>query len=151
MKIDMAEYEEFRKTLPEDIQNEVFKWIGSYYDVARALYLIKREKLEVNSIKVMDWAKAFGMAGPLQDESDKVMYINIMTGVKDSEAMKENIKPEGYPIIIVEHEFGKGKKKEMTNLVIDGNKRLRKAFLTNMEKIGAYYLPVKLAKLVKDC
>lgn len=39
--------------------------------------------------------------------------------------------------------------KENVNLIIDGNKRLRKAFLEGKKEIKAYYLEEKLAKKIR--
>lgn len=146
--IDQKEFEEFCLTLPEDIRNEYFQWLITAYSVPRALFLIKKHEIKVGSIDVVEWCKALGMAGERQKKDDNVLRINLLTGVKDDEAMQDNINPD-YPIIIVEHTFGKGKKKESSTLVIDGNKRLRKAYLNGLTKLKAYFLPEKLAKKIK--
>ncbi len=145
MKIEFgADYFEFRSTLPRGIQNEFFQFINHEYNISKALFLIKQTKIETGNINVADWAKAHCLDGEYNEN-----VIRIFNGVMDKEAMEEKINPD-YPIIIAEHEFGKGKKKEISTLIIDGNKRLRKAYLNKIENMKAYYLPVKLSKLVKE-
>lgn len=149
MKIDEKEFEEFKLSLPKDIQEECFQWLNSAYDVPKALFIIHKKSLPQEDIDVKTYAKAFGMAGTNQVGK---MSINILTGVQDVDALKENIKPMEYPIIFVKHEFGKGKNKDYSNIIIDGNKRLRKAFLEGIEKIKCYYISdPKLVKLIKMC
>lgn len=146
MKINKAELEAFRLTLPEGIQKEYFSWLITCYCVPTALFIINKMKLEPGNVNVKEWAKVLGMDGPLSEETDGSFRINILTGVQDKDAMRDMINPD-IPIIVVEHEFGRGKKKETSTLVIDGNKRLRKAFLTGREQIKGYFIPKKLAKL----
>lgn len=144
MKIDKGELEKFRLTLPEGIQREQFHWLITRYCVATALFIIKQAELTPNNIIVKDWATALGMAGPQQEEGS--FSFNLFTGVTDTEALRDMVNPD-IPLIIVEHTFKAKRKTEMSTLVIDGNKRLRKAFLQGRENVKAYYLPKHLAKL----
>ena len=145
MKVTKAELEAFKLTLPEGIRKEFFRWLVTDYCVPTALFLIKQKALELGNVDVALWSKSMGMAGP---QSTNPMSFHLLNGVNDVEAMKENINPD-IPIIIVEHPFKeKGKRvKSSCSLIIDGNKRLRKAFLQQREKVQAYYLPKELAKL----
>lgn len=144
MKINQAELDAFKLTLPESIREEYFKWLITCYDIAKALFIIQRESLPKGEINVKVWAEATGLAGePIDD--DKV--IRLFNGVEDRKAMLPHIDTT-IPIIIVEHVWGKGKKKETSTLIIDGNHRLRKAFLTKQETIGAYYIKKDLSKYV---
>lgn len=146
MKIDKAELEQFRQTLPEGIQNEYFNWIATRYSVATALFIIHKQQMTPGNINVATWAKALQLDGPKQEEDATSFTINLFNGVQDKDALRDMINPE-IPIIIAEHEFGRGKKKESVTIVIDGNKRLRKSFLQNRINLAAYYLPKNLAKL----
>lgn len=141
--INATELEAFKQTLPAEIRGEYFKWLITCYGVAEALFLITRKKIEPRDISVHEWCKALGMAGEL-NKSD--MCFNLLTGVNDNAALHPKINPD-IPIIVVEHTWGRGKKKESSTLVIDGNKRLRRAFLDGRNTIKAYYLPEPLAKL----
>jgi hypothetical protein len=143
-KIDPTELEAFRQTLPKDLQEECFCYFSTQYDVCKALFIITKKNLATGTINVKEWCQALGMAGERNDEA-----IHILNGVMDKEAMADQINPE-HPIIIAEHTYGKGKKMKRVPLVIDGNKRLRKAFLTNLETIKAYYLPMTLAHKVRQ-
>lgn len=144
MKINEQELDEFKKTLPEDIREERYRFFTNVYNVAKALFLIKKQNLKLGQIDVRKWCEVMGMAGERNDDE-----IHLLNGVNDADAMKDNINPS-VPVVICEHTFGRGKKKEFVTIIIDGNKRLRKAFLTGHEKIPAYYLPEKLAKLIKE-
>jgi hypothetical protein len=147
-KIDKQEYEAFLQTLPVDIRQECFTWLISRFDVPKALFLIHKHNLEVGEIGVEAWAKGLGMAGELELREGKTSWkINMLTGVTDDDAVKPHINPD-IPVVIVEHTWGRGKQKESGPLLIDGNHRLRKAFLEKREKIKAYYLPKELTKLV---
>lgn len=141
MKIDKDEFEAFRLTLPEDIRNECFSWLRTCYCVPTALFIAHKQELELGTLNVKTWCKALGMDGDRNDEA-----FNMLTGVADKDAMQPNINPE-IPVVIVEHTFRSGRKMESTTLVIDGNKRLRKAFLEGTEKVKGYFLPKKLSKL----
>lgn len=143
MKIDKTELENFKLTLPEGIREECFKWINTYYDVTTALYIIKKRSLSTGNIDVPKWCKALGMDGPKNLES---FSFSIMTGVTDSDALQDTVDIK-YPIVIVEHVWGRGKNKDMSTLIIDGNKRLRRAFLDEIPTIQGYYLTADLAKL----
>lgn len=148
--INLKEFMAFKATLPEDIREEWFRWLVTSYCIPRALYLIQREKLEPKEIEVAAWAKAMGLAGPRKDPNAETFTINILSGVDDDDAMTDNIKPTEFPLIIVEHTFKDGRKKASHTLIIDGNKRLRKAFLTGIQSVKAYYLPDNLAKLIRN-
>jgi len=141
--INATELEAFKQTLPPGIREEYFKWLITAYSVPRALFLVQREKIESRDLNVDEWCKALGMAGELNTSE---MCFNLLTGVNDNEAMKPNINPD-IPIVVVVHTWGRGKKKESSTLVIDGNKRLRRAFLAGRKTIKAYCLPEALAKL----
>jgi hypothetical protein len=68
--------------------------------------------------------------------------------VSDVDALKSNIDPT-IPLIIAEHRFKAKGKNETVTLLIDGNKRLRKAFLQKIETVTGYFLPFKLANICK--
>jgi hypothetical protein len=50
----------------------------------------------------------------------------------------------------VEHSWKEGRKTVTGGLVIDGNKRLRRAFLDGVKVIDGYVLPKKLALQAKE-
>lgn len=144
VKVDKQAFEAFRATLPDDIKNERFHWLITDYSVPMALFLIKTKALELGKVNVKKWCEAMGMAGERKTGN---LSFHMLNGVNDDEAMADNIKPSEFPLIVVEHTFkGKGRKLESCSLIIDGNKRLRKAFLTGLEEVTAYYLPKELAK-----
>jgi hypothetical protein len=142
--IDETELKAFRETLPHDIRYESFSILGVSYSVPTALYLIQKYNFEQETLDVKTWANVMGMAG---ERNDDPYAFNLINGVSDSDAMKDNINPE-IPVILVDHAFGRGKEKKTIRLLMDGNKRLRKAFLTGMEKIKAYHIPEKYVGLV---
>lgn len=144
MKIDQKALEEFRKTLPADIQHEVFNWLVTRYSIATALFLIKQEGIDLGNVDVKQWCEALGMSGPRKPDTE--LSFSLFNGVCDKDAMQPNINPD-IPLILAEHSYKNGRKMETTPLLIDGNKRLRKAFIEGREKLKAYYLPKKLAKL----
>ena len=88
------------------------------------------------------------MDGPEQQDS---MKINLLTGVDDVSAMLPSVNPD-IPVIIAEHTYReKGTNQQDTvPILIDGNKRLRKALLTGRDKLRAYYLEAPLAKLAQN-
>lgn len=145
MKINEQRFQEFKLTLPEEIRDEVFCWLHSYYSVSKALFIIKEQNLEAGNLNVADWCKSLGMDGQRNDNA-----IHLLNGVQDKDVIQEHIKPKEYPVIIVQHTWGRGKKKDSSTLVIDGNKRLRRAFLDGIETVKGYFLPEHLAKLVKE-
>lgn len=142
-RIDEREFEEFRQTLPVHLQHESFRWLISRYDIPKALYLIKTLSIQPTSIDVGKWSEALGMAGERNDEA-----IHVFNGVSDKDVFGHLI-DLAYPVIVVEHVWKNGRKKEKTLLLIDGNKRLRRAFLEGEEKLKAYFLPESLSKLIK--
>lgn len=144
-KIDAAELEVFRATLPETERHERFEWLTAIYDVVMARFLIQKEKLAAQKISVKSWAEAFGMGGP---ENQERLSFNLLTGVSDGKALAENIDPS-IPIILIEHTFKSKRKTESTTLILDGNHRVRKAFLKGQPEIEAFYLPKELSKLIK--
>jgi len=144
MKIDQKALEEFRKTLPIDIQDEVFSWLRTTYSVVAALFIIQKEGIDLSTINVELWCKALGMSGPRKPDTE--LAFSLFNGVCDKDAMQPKINPD-IPVILVEHSYKVGKKTETTPLIIDGNKRLRKACIEGRETLRAYYLPKNLAKL----
>lgn len=147
MKFDFTspEYNAFVATLPEDIRQEYFQHLGTTYCVPEALFIISKLNLETSDINVEEWAKGLGMAGK---RKSGIYAVNLLTGVADDDVFKDNINPS-VPLIIVEHSFKDGRKKVTTALLIDGNKRLRRAFLEGTKELKGYYLPERLAKLIK--
>ena len=97
------------------------------------------------SIDVQAWAKAIGMGGPRDVAGNN---FNIFNGVSDNDALQPHVNPD-FPLVVVEHTWKVGRKTEKSPLIIDGNKRLRRAFLEGREKMGAYFLPADLAKYIK--
>lgn len=141
MKIDQKALEEFRQTLPADIQYEVFNWLFARYSIATALFLIKQKRIALETVVVKEWCEALGLVGPYKPDNNSYCLFN---GVCDKEVMQPNINPD-IPLIMVEHSYKKGLKMETIPLLIDGNKRLRKAFIEGREKLNAFYLPKNLA------
>lgn len=146
MKIEPAELEAFKQTLPTDLQKEVFCWLTHEYDIVAARFLIHKLSLPKRSIDVTAWATALGMAGP--QNTDKLSF-NMITGVSDLDALKPEI-DYTHPLIIAEHTFKSGRKTEVTSLVIDGNHRLRKAFIEKVEKLEAYVIERKFINLIRQ-
>lgn len=148
-KIDQVELDAFKKTLPGDIDKEYFRWITVGFCIPSALFLIKKHNIEAQTLDVKTWCEAMGLSGPREYKDDGAFTIRILNGVVDDDAMEDKINPD-IPIIVAEHVWknNKTKKNEITTLVIDGNKRLRKAFLTGREKVPVYFIPKKLCKLI---
>ena len=144
-KIDPAELEAFRLTLPEGERHERFEWLTAVYDVVAARFVICKHNLTSRKINVKTWAEAFGMGGP--EHTDRLSF-NLLTGVSDHKALEERIDPS-IPIILIEHTFKAKRKTESTTLILDGNHRLRKALLKGQLEIEAFYLPKELSKLTK--
>ena len=145
--INSAKFAAFLETLPEHLQHECFEGCGDRYDIAKALFLVQQFKLKIKWLDVKKWCKALDMDGPEQQDS---MKINLLTGVDDVSAMLPSVNPD-IPVIIAEHTYReKGtNQQDAVPILIDGNKRLRKAFLTGIDKPKVYRLEAKLAKLAK--
>lgn len=141
MKIDFSNLEEFKKNLPPDITEECFRFLTLHFSVPKALYVIGQAQLEKGNINVKNWCAALGMAGP---RDDNVLSFNIFNGVNDKDVFASNINLE-IPVIIAECRYRK-RKKELFRMIIDGNKRLRRAFLDGRETIPAYFIPWDLTK-----
>lgn len=140
-----SEYQAFLETLPECVRDESFHWGNSRYDVAKALFLICTLGLEPVEVDVKDWAQSLGMAGPKDEE---VMRVNFFNGVSDELACQPHINTM-LPLIVAEHSWKEKGRLVYGALLIDGNKRLRKAFLEGKEKLMAFYLPRNIAKKVR--
>lgn len=145
LKINPQELEAFRAALPETERHEQFDWLRNTYDVVIARFIIQQQSLATKKVNVKAWAEAFGMSGP--ENQDKLSF-NILTGVSDEKALADHINPT-IPIIIIEHVFKSGRKNQSSHIILDGNHRLRKAFLKGLPDIEAYYLPKELSKLTK--
>ncbi len=143
-------YTAFKLTMPEDIREECFNWLNTTYSVMGALYLISRDALSCEEIDVVKWATPYGLAREPDALNSTSFTISFFNGVIDKDALKDSIDPEKYPIVLANHTWGRGKKRENTTLIIDGNHRLRKAFLKGMKTIRAYYLPEEYSKLIRN-
>jgi hypothetical protein len=102
-------------------------------------------QLPKRTINVVAWAKALSMDGPQNLEP---LSFNMLTGVSDVDALKPNIEFT-HPIIIAEHTWKSKGKHELSTIVIDGNHRLRKAFLQNIPSLEAYVLEKKYLKHIR--
>lgn len=144
-RIDQNELFAFRLALPEHFRDEIFQFLSSRYDVTKALYLAHKLKLKERDIDVKDWAKSLGLDGPKDESGTKVSFI---AGISDSDALSPGVDVKR-PVILVYH-FWKEKGKEVCGgLIIDGNKRLRRAFLEGLEVIPGYVLPKWASKMVR--
>jgi hypothetical protein len=137
---DGLELEKFKLTLPEDIRHERFRFLYLEFDIPTALFIINKLQLKKGSLDVRRWAKHLGMDGPKKDDA---LSFNIWTGVLDKDVFVSNI-DISIPVIIAEIKLKKTK--EFCNIIIDGNKRLRRAFLENKKEIDAYFIPWKYVK-----
>lgn len=143
--IDLVDYRAFKETLPADVRQETFTYFSVSYDVTLMLYLIKKENCKLVKLGVVDWSNAMDMDHP-KDETGEA--IDAIHGISDKEVFEDNINPD-IPIILISHEWEKGKKKGSEPLIIDGHKRLRRAFLEGRKVIQAYQVPAKIAKLAR--
>jgi len=140
-RILKEELEAFRKSLPEDVQHETYRFLNVHYCVVSALFMVQKLKLKTRSIDVAKWCEGLGMAGPRDDKA-----VRLFNGVNDKDVMEAHINPQ-IPLIIVEHTWkDRSNKTQMAHLVIDGNKRLRRAFLDGLTKVEAYVLDKRVAK-----
>jgi hypothetical protein len=146
----LAAYTAFKLTMPESLREECFRWLDTHYSIMGALYLISRDALLAEEIDVVKWATPYGLSREPEDPNATSFTISLFNGVMDKDALKDTIDPEKYPIILANHTWGRGKKRENTTLIIDGNHRLRKAFLKGMKTIRAYYLPEEYSKLIRN-
>jgi hypothetical protein len=102
--------------------------------------------MEAIDLDVTSWCKMLGMDDEKQISCTAVHFL---TGVRDVDALDDSINLD-FPIVVVEHTWGKGKEKGKQPLVIDGNKRLRKAFLEGQKTIKGYFLRAILAKHFRE-
>lgn len=144
---DKEAYEVFRQSLPVDCQNEEYIHLQYAFNVPLALFLSK--ELPLQSVHVESWAKARGLNGPEQIGDNRKWPLSILCGVSDDEAADSKINTK-IPILFVMHSYrDRATRKNVEYaLLIDGNKRLRKAFLQKQLELKARLLPAKLAKLV---
>lgn len=134
--------EEFRESLPEERRHEKFSLFHFGFDIVKAQFLIQKKKLPVIRLDVREWAQGLGLAGERKDEA-----ISIMTGVCDSNVFRDVI---DYSVPIIVAQFKPRRGSEVVTWLIDGNHRLRRAFLEKAEDIPAYLLDEKLTKLIMD-
>ena len=146
--IDSTKFAAFLETLPEHLRHESFEWGGNRYDIAKALFLVQECGIKKTWLDVKKWSKALDMDSPEQQDS---MKINFLTGVDDVSAMLPSVNPD-IPVIIAEHTYREKEtnQQDTVPILIDGNKRLRKAFLTGIDKLKVYRLEAKLAKLARS-
>lgn len=145
MKIDPREYEAFRQTLPEALRGEVYHFLHVSFDVTLARFLIHKGNLVPTPLGVELWATNMQLNWPEGRPNDA----HLMNGVSDSLALKENIDPK-IPVIVIEFAWKKGGVEESMPFMIDGHKRLRKAFVQKLENIPAYYIPKEIARCIYD-
>lgn len=140
MKIDVKsqEFLDFKSSLPEEIQNESFVFVSTFFGIAESLFVIKKLNLSTQDYSVAKLAKYATLDYPKNQDPKS---INILNGVSDEVALKENINVD-IPIIVALVPFRRGKKKEIHPLVIDGNKRLRKAFVQDRKTIGTIEIAI---------
>jgi hypothetical protein len=137
--VDKAALEAFRAALPEEHQTEFFNgFFGTIqYDVITAKFLSQNS--EVENLPVAEWAKNTMHDGPEEKtEADGTVRINLFSGVSDRELKEiwETVDTQR-PIIFAIYTLDDGRQ---TVVLIDGNKRLRKAFLLKQETIPAICL-----------
>ncbi len=131
-------FEEFKKTLPAHVQGERFRLLYLTFDIEKALFLIKKYDLPVEQAEVAAWSRALGMEGKYEPDA-----IRIMNGVCDKDIMKNNINTK-IPVIIVQMKFKSAD--ELMPMLIDGNKRLRRACLDGAKTVPAYHIPWSISK-----
>ena len=132
---------DFIDNLPSDIKDEQYWFVGHSFSIPEALWILNEKNRETVDLNVEEWAKALGLDDPIDS---KIMRMRLVS-VDDSEAMSEKVNPD-IPAIVANFV---GRAKENMTLLIDGNKRLRKAFLTGRKTIKAYVLTIDETKKVK--
>lgn len=120
-------YEAFLLTLPVELRDKKVVHLRTVYDIPKALYIARVEKLRPDTIHVQGWCKALCLDGKLNGY--------------DAVSMAPHIDPD-IPLIMVE--------RNKLPLLLDGLKRLRKAFLLGKERIKVYYFPPNLSKYFKS-
>lgn len=142
---DEAAYQAFRLTIPTPVEGEFFVWGQYEYDIGKALFVITTLSLPLMSLSVKGWAKQLGMDGP----KDEIGYsFHILNGITDKDALAPHI-DYSIPIIFAEHAWG-SRNRNVSPLLIDGNKRLRKAFLEGVENISGFLIPKNVALTIRQ-
>jgi len=136
-EIDEKALEQFTKLLPENLQTEGFAYFRHFFEIRRGLFLIQKEKMVLSSLDVCEWIDLLGQA-------EKQYYLN--TGVdKETDLAAISL---SYPLIICDVQVRVYDRKFILPVLIDGFKRLRKAYLEGLGKLPCYYIEYPLSKLV---
>jgi hypothetical protein len=141
--INQKRFQEFLYSLPANVQNEVFDCFGLVqYSIPKALFVIK----ELNLVPIE--LNVFSCCEPLTLHLPASTSESYFTGVSDEAVCSDAINLS-IPIIIVQHAWNPRKREaeDCGSIIIDGHKRLRKAFLQGREVIGGYNIPTNFAEL----
>lgn len=140
MTVDPQQLEDFRAKLPAHLQQEYFQFMHVRFDIVVARFLIQSHQIPLHKISVPAWCEALGMTAPRGNH--QFLY----NGVTDEQALAGNIILT-YPLILLEYQY---QPNTTGLLLIDGNKRLRKAFLTDIPELDAHILPQEFQKNIQN-
>ena len=129
----------FIDSLPEDDQDECFEFFEHRFCIPVAKFLISRGLATMTFIPVKTWAERLGL-----NHGFNPGVISILTGVDDYNLLWSDFDTT-VPVIILEV----AQSAWYHPLLIDGNHRLRKAFLLEQERLPAYLIPQEYQKLIE--
>ena len=133
-EIEKEELEAFRRKLPPEEQDEQF-YFGRYvFDIVKARFMIAYMRLQPKDADVPRWSSRWWMCGEFNP--DITFKLN---GVCDADVIWDDI-DINVPIIFLEARLPK-RALDTQSILIDGHHRLRKAYLMELEWIGAYMIP----------
>lgn len=141
MKINADELEAFRLTLPEYKRDEKFQFGRTLFDVVLARFLIRQLGIGHGMLDVKAWCKHLGMDREFNPVAKSPTY-----GVCDLDVLWDDVDTTE-PIIVLSIEAKRGRQFEW--VIIDGNHRLRKAYLLDMPRIACYLILGEYRKLIK--
>jgi len=142
MNENMDGLEAFKATLSAHQRREAYATTGAIYDVAKARYLFsinQHPDVRVSKECVDDLCKLMNMDYPALDVVDNLPAVHALTGVDDNYA--RDLKNDA-PLLLVMHTNKDGRTEP---LIIDGNHRLRHAFLHSRDFISVECLCAELA------
>lgn len=150
-KIKVAELREFAKTLPEGKREEIFIFLDRRYDIVKAKFLIKQLDLKPVEAKVEDLAAKTYLDYPKGTKSAPILAINVDDRyIEEHFGTEDKVIDLNEPLIFAVSSFGRGKDKSLGSILIDGNHRVRKAFLLGVETLQAYVLSEAVTKRVES-
>jgi len=157
-RINPTEYRNFLKTLPEDVQQESYRYLNLQFSVPHALFVIQQFKIEVKTAtrpEIERLAQNYGVAYPQLEQGQR--SYNLFDRVLNDEWMSQLLNQPNIaqyplkqaPLIFIQATIGRNKNRQQCCFLIDGGHRLRYHYMSRSESVQLHIIPNAYAHLVQ--